>query len=55
MSIEVTCTCGALLEAASADSLLDDAYEHMEESHQDLPEAINQTNVADLMRSATTA
>ncbi|MDP2289413.1 MAG: hypothetical protein Q8M73_12725 [Actinomycetota bacterium] len=55
MSIVVTCTCGAQLEAASADSLLDDAYQHIEESHQNVPESINQTSVVDLMRSATNA
>ncbi len=54
MSVEVTCRCGVLLEASSPDSLLDDAYTHVEIAHPNFPEAVGQSCVVNMMRSAST-
>ncbi|MDO8732586.1 MAG: hypothetical protein Q7L55_08460 [Actinomycetota bacterium] len=52
MSLEVACACGTVLEAANADSLLDDAYHHVQIEHQAFPESFSQSFVLNLMRSA---
>ena len=52
MALEVACECGTVLQAASADSLLDDAYLHVDTLHPEIPDSLRQIQVLRLMRSS---